>query len=189
MAQINPANYQMLMNTQAPAPQHRNIQIPVINLQAVPNKQILRTTPNVTNINMLRTSIANQIAPLTSNAMSPLSLNIGSPMYSLPSSPNTPSYSPAMSPAQRDRIYSAYSTPQSLSPVGRYQQSPRSQLVSPTGVMQGGDPYLNNKMQPSPTYLQSELLLDSTLTTDFWTEPELQGTTDLLTAFDDVKLV
>uniref|UniRef100_A0A1E1VYP3 Uncharacterized protein n=1 Tax=Pectinophora gossypiella TaxID=13191 RepID=A0A1E1VYP3_PECGO len=175
-------NYQLLVNAQKQVPINRNIPLPVINLlQAVPNKQIIRTPVN---------QVVTQ--ELTKNAMTPLSLNIGSPMYSLPSSPNT-NYSPVMSPAQRERVLSPYSTPQSLSPIGRYQRSPSSRLVSPVGMMQGSDPYLTNKMQPSPPFpMQTSDFLDSSVSLtspDFWTEPELQGTNDLLTAFDDVKLV
>lgn len=128
-----------------------------------------------------------------SSPMSPLSLNV-SPMYSLPSSPNSYA-SPAISPAQRDRVMSPYSTPQSLSPVGKFHQySPGSRMMSPVGVMKDCDPYLTNKMQPSPGFLQTpDIMLESNVpltTTDFWTESDmLQGTSDLLTALDDVKLV
>lgn len=196
-------NQQVLINAQT-SPQNclnRSIPLPVINLlQAVPNTQIIRTPiANNNSMNIIR-NINNEISPLTRYAMSPLSLNIGSPMYSLPPSPNTsnynsPNYSPAMSPVQRDRVLTPYSTPQSLSPVSRFQKSPGNVLLSPAGVIQGSDPYLNNKMQPSPGFpLQSnDLLLESSMSLsapDFWTEPDvLTGTSDLLTAFDDVKLV
>lgn len=175
-----------------------SIPLPVINLlQGVPHTQIICTP--IANNNNIR-NINDEISPLTKYAMSPLSLNISSPMYSLPPSPstsnyNSPNYSPAMSPVQRDRVLSPYSTPQSLSPVNRFQKSPGSILLSPTGIIQGSDPYLNNKMQPSPGFpLQSnDLLLESNMSLsapDFWTEPDvLTGASDLLTAFDDVKLV
>lgn len=146
-------------------------------------QQIIR---NNTNMTAMRTNI--------SSPMSPLSLNV-SPMYSLPSSPNSYTHSPAMSPAQRERVMSPYSTPQSLSPVGKFHQySPGSRLMSPVGVMKGCDPYLCNKMQPSPGFLQTpEIMLESNgqmSTTDFWSEADmLQNTSDLLTALDDVKLV
>ncbi|XP_072930087.1 uncharacterized protein [Epargyreus clarus] len=195
--QIHPKmlpNYQMMMNTQQRAPSqspvNRMMQIPVINIiQTAPNNQLLRGNTPSGNCPPMRTN-------LPSNPMSPLTLNVGSPMYSLPPSPNTPNYSPAMSPAQRERVLSPYSTPQSLSPSGKYSQmsSPASnRLLSPNGgVLQGYDPYLTNKMQTSPGFpLQSnDLLMDSPLSaSDFWTESDmLQGTSDLLTAFDDVKL-
>nr|XP_037876181.1 hypoxia-inducible factor 1-alpha isoform X3 [Bombyx mori] len=183
------ANYQILPNTQMLGLQnvlHRNMQVPIINItQAVPNKHVMRAS---TPINQMRTN-------MTTGPMSPLSLNIGSPMYSLPSSPNSYS-SPAMSPAQRERVMSPYSTPQSLSPVGKFHQmySPGQRMVSPTGVIQGSDPYLTTKMQPSPGFPMqvNDILLDTNVqlpTSDFWADPEfLQGTSDLLTAFDDVKL-
>ncbi|XP_026315120.1 hypoxia-inducible factor 1-alpha isoform X2 [Hyposmocoma kahamanoa] len=197
-------NNQVLNTPEIPqSPLNKNIPIPVINLlQAVPNTQIIRTPISNNNNNNVSTirNINDEISPLTKYAMSPLSLNIGSPMYSLPPSPNTsnynsPNYSPAMSPVHRDRVLSPYSTPQSLSPVSRFQKSPGNVLLSPAGVIQGSDPYLNNKMQPSPGFpLQSnDLLLESSMSLsapDFWTEPDvLTGTSDLLTAFDDVKLV
>ncbi|XP_075982714.1 uncharacterized protein LOC142980965 isoform X2 [Anticarsia gemmatalis] len=185
-------NYQMVRNQQQiPQPNHMNqrsnIPMSVINvLQGIPNKQMIRSN---TPMNVMRTN-------MNSSPMSPLSLNI-SPMYSLPSSPNSyNSYnnSPAMSPAQRERVMSPYSTPQSLSPVGKFQQySPGSRMMSPVGVLKGCDPYLTNKMQPSPGFLNTpEIQLDSVpLTNDFWsTESDMmQGTSDLLTALDDVKLV
>lgn len=187
--------YPILINAgnKPESPLNRNIPLPVINLlQACPTKQIIRTPINNNNkssVNNIR-NINNEISPLTNNAMSPLSLNISSPMYSLPPSPNTssynsPNYSPAMSPAQR--VLSPYSTPQSLSPVSRFQNSP-GRLHSPTSIIQGSDPYLNNKMQPSPGFpLQpNDLLLDSNLSLTspyFWAEPDM-----LLTAFDDVKI-
>lgn len=195
------SNFPVLINSQK-NPQrilNRNIPIPVINLlQGLPNKQIICTSINNNNtssINNIR-NIKNEISPLTNNAMSPLSLNISSPMYSLPPSPNTsnynsPNYSPAMSPNQRDRILSPYSTPQSLSPGARFQNSP-GRLLSPAGYLQGSDPYLNNKMQPSPGFpLQPNDLLDSNMSLtspDFWAPEVLPGTSDLLTALDDVKL-
>ncbi|XP_061384554.1 hypoxia-inducible factor 1-alpha isoform X4 [Danaus plexippus] len=170
--------YQMLVTPPTASPQSpiRNIPVPVINMMQ-PNQQ-------------LRNTITNQISTNISNPMSPLTLNVGSPLYSLPSSP-------AISPIQRDRVLSPYSTPQSLSPAGSYQMySPNSNiLLSPSGVMQGYDPYLTNKMQTSPGYpLQtSDMLMDSNIqlqSADFWSDSEmLQGTSDLLTAFDDVKLV
>ncbi|XP_045502869.1 uncharacterized protein LOC123699868 isoform X2 [Colias croceus] len=185
-------NYQLVLNSQRLLPQNqldRNIPIPVINIiQAVPNKQMMCANTPLANVPIMRSNPP-------SNPMSPLSLNISSPMYSLPSSPNT-NYSPAISPVQKDRVLSPYSTPQSLSPASNYSQmySPGSRLISPTGVMQGYDPYLTNKMQTSPGFpLQSnEMLLDSNMaltSNDFWPEPDvLQGTNELLTAFDDVKL-
>lgn len=163
-----------------------NIPLSVINvLQGVTNKQMLRTNTQM-NPHVLRTN-------MTSSPMSPLSLNV-SPMYSLPPSPNSYN-SPAISPAQRERVMSPYSTPQSMSPVGQFQQySPGSRIMSPVGVMQGRDPYFTNKMQPSPGFLHTPeiQILDSvTLTgTDFWPESDMmQGTNDLLAALDDVKLV
>lgn len=121
--------------------------------------------------------------------MSPLSLNISSPMYSLPSSP-------AMSPAQRERVMSPYSTPQSMSPVGKFNQYSPNRLLSPASIIQGSDPYLTTKMQPSPSFplANNDLLLDSNISnvqlpsSDFWSDPEIMQTSDLLTAFDDVKL-
>ncbi|XP_053614002.1 hypoxia-inducible factor 1-alpha-like isoform X2 [Plodia interpunctella] len=171
-------NYQMAINSQQ-NPARASIPIPAINLQPAP--KLIPTN-----------SIPNNIQNITEfNVMSPLSLNIGSPMYSLPSSPNTSNYSPNMSPAQKDRVLSPYSTPQS--PVGKYLYSPGNR-PSPTGVIQGSDPYLTNKMQPSPGFSipTGDLLLESNVglsATDFWTDSEmLQGTNDLLSAFDDVKL-
>ncbi|XP_059058214.1 hypoxia-inducible factor 1-alpha-like [Achroia grisella] len=156
------------------------IPLPVINIQTVINKPMPCTNP-----------ISN-LMKMGNNVMSPLSLNIGSPMYSLPSSPNTSNYSPAVSPAQR--VLSPYSTPQSMSPVGKFNQmySP-NRILSPAGVIHGSDPYLSNKMQASPNFPMptGDLLLDSngSLTADFWADSELlQGTNDLLSAFDDVKL-
>ncbi|XP_068619326.1 hypoxia-inducible factor 1-alpha-like isoform X2 [Battus philenor] len=167
-----PQNYQQLvMNAQ-------RLPIPVVNMMQ--NPKYLRSS-----------------TPIPSNPMSPLTLKVNSPMYSLPPSPNTSSYnSPAMSPAQRDHMLSPYSTPQSLSPVGNFNQgySP-SRILSPVSMLHGYDPYLNNKMQPSPGFpMQStDMLLDSNMSlssTDFWGESEMmQGTNDLLTTFDDVKLV
>ncbi|XP_060805046.1 hypoxia-inducible factor 1-alpha isoform X2 [Amyelois transitella] len=167
-------NYQMAINSQQNS-HCSNMAVPVINIQTIPRLTPTNAVPN--NIKY--------------NVMSPLSLNIGSPMYSLPSSPNTPNYSPNMSPAQKDRMLSPYSTPQSLSPVGQYMYSPGNRL-SPTGFIQGNDPYLTNKMQASPAFtIQPDLLLDSSVglsTTDFWTDSEMLQTNDLLSAFDDVKL-
>ncbi|KAJ8724059.1 hypothetical protein PYW07_008039 [Mythimna separata] len=179
--QLRP-NFQMARNPHT-IPQNTNINnipLPVINL--LQQQQIIR---NNTNMTAMRTNI--------SSPMSPLSLNV-SPMYSLPSSPNSYTHSPAMSPAQRERVMSPYSTPQSLSPVGKFQQySPGSRLMSPVGVMKGCDPYLS-KMQPSPGFLQTpEIMLEANgqmSTNDFWSEADLlQNTSDLLTALDDVKLV
>lgn len=194
------------MNPQHQQSLDKNV-IPMINIiQAVPNSQIMRTISPINQV--LRTSIG--------SPMSPLSLNIGSPnMYSLPSSPamspaqrdrvmspyspkyslpSSPvSYSPAMSPAQRERVASPY-TPQSMSPVGKYQVYSPNRLLSPAGVIHGNDPYLTTKMQASPNLAlqHNELLLDSNVqltSSDFWPDPEImQGTCDLLTAFDDVKL-
>ncbi|CAH0594106.1 unnamed protein product [Chrysodeixis includens] len=175
-------NFQMVRNQQ-PIMQNPNmnaIPLPVINLLQGMPKQMLHSN---TAMNVVRSNI--------SSPMSPLSLNV-SPMYSLPSSPN--SFSPAMSPAQRERVMSPYSS-QSLSPVGKFQQySPGSRLMSPVGALKGCDPYLTTKMQPSPGFpLQTpDIMLESSvpLAADFWTESEmLQGTSDLLTALDDVKLV
>ncbi|KPJ18057.1 Hypoxia-inducible factor 1-alpha [Papilio machaon] len=179
------SNYQQIMNGQG-LPQlgsinRNNIPIPVINVIQSSNNMMRSNTP-ITCIN---------------NAMSPLTLNVNSSMYSLPPSPNTSNYtSPAMSPAQRDLLMSPYSTPQSLSPVGTYTQgySPNSRNMSPVNMLHGYDPYLNNKMQPSPGFplQQNDMLLDTNMSltsTDFWTDPEvMQGTSDLLMAFDDVKL-
>ncbi|XP_026760917.2 hypoxia-inducible factor 1-alpha-like isoform X2 [Galleria mellonella] len=183
------SDYQVIINHQKFSTQkpldRSNIPVPVINMQTVPNKQVTNSTNSpITNIMNMN---------INNNVMSPLTLNIGSPMYSLPSSPNTPNYSPAMSPAQR--VLSPYSTPQSMSPVGKYNQmySPNNRLLSPATVIQGSDPYLSNKMQASPSFPlpTGDLLLDNnvSLTSDFWTESELlQGANDLLSAFDDVKL-
>lgn len=181
-------NYQM---ARQPIPQNKqqnmnNIPIPVINLlQDMQHKQMMRNNAPI---------ISSVIRSNISSPMSPLSLNV-SPMYSLPSSPNSYTHSPAMSPAQRERVMSPY-TPQSMSPVGKFQQySPGSKMVSPVGVMQGCDPYLNNKMQHSPNFpLQApEIMLDNNVpltTNDFWSETDIiQGASDLLTALDDVKLV
>ncbi|XP_045537896.1 hypoxia-inducible factor 1-alpha isoform X2 [Papilio machaon] len=184
-AQKISSNYQQIMNGQG-LPQlgsinRNNIPIPVINVIQSSNNMMRSNTP-ITCIN---------------NAMSPLTLNVNSSMYSLPPSPNTSNYtSPAMSPAQRDLLMSPYSTPQSLSPVGTYTQgySPNSRNMSPVNMLHGYDPYLNNKMQPSPGFplQQNDMLLDTNMSltsTDFWTDPEvMQGTSDLLMAFDDVKL-
>ncbi|KOB69806.1 putative hypoxia-inducible factor 1 alpha [Operophtera brumata] len=177
--------------------------IPIINImQAVPNKQAMRTNSPINQV--IHLSITSLGSP-----MSPLSLNIGSPnMYSLPSSPAmspaqrervmspySPKYSfppspnsySSMSPAQRDRVKSPY-TPRSMSPVGKYQvYSPGSRMLSPTGLIQGSDPYLTTKMQASPgiALQHNELLLDTNvqLSPDFWPDSEmLQGTSDLLTA-------
>ncbi|KAM3962492.1 hypoxia-inducible factor 1-alpha isoform 2-T2 [Aphomia sociella] len=178
-------HYQLVVNSQKLTPQNpinRN-SIPLINVQSIPNNKIMHTNtiPNIMHMN--------------NNVMSPLSLNVGSPMYSLPSSPSTPNYSPVMSPALRERVLSPYSTPQSMSPVGKFNQmySP-NRLLSPGSVIQGNDPYLSNKMQTSPSFPMQpvDLLLDSNVSlaaSDFWSETEmLQGTNDLLSAFDDVKL-
>ncbi|XP_013139203.1 PREDICTED: endothelial PAS domain-containing protein 1-like isoform X2 [Papilio polytes] len=173
-------NYQQIINGQT-LPQlnsinRNNIPIPVINIIQSSN-------------NMMRSS-----TPI--NAMTPLTLNVNSPMYSLPPSPNTSNYtSPAMSPAQRE-LLSPYSTPQSLSPVGKFTQSysPNSRHMSPVSMLHGYDPYLSNKMQPSPgiPLQQNDMLLDSNMSltsNDFWTDPEMmQDNSDLLMAFDDVKL-
>ncbi|XP_052744101.1 hypoxia-inducible factor 1-alpha isoform X2 [Bicyclus anynana] len=176
----NNNNYQTFANIN-----NKNIPIPVINIiQSTPNNMMRANTP-IPSGNIIRTVIS---------PMSPLSLNIGSPMYSIPPSPKTPSYSPALSPAQKDRVLSPYSTPQSLSPAGSYQMYSPGRLLSPSGVMQGYDPYLNNKMQSSPSFPMqaTEMILDSNIpltSTDFWGDSEmLQDTSDLLTAFDDVKL-
>lgn len=173
-------NYQQIINGQT-LPQlnsinRNNIPIPVINIIQSSN-------------NMMRSS-----TPI--NAMTPLTLNVNSPMYSLPPSPNTSNYtSPAMSPAQRE-LLSPYSTPQSLSPVGKFTQSysPNSRHMSPVIMLHGYDPYLSNKMQPSPgiPLQQNDMLLDTNMSltsNDFWTDPEMmQDNSDLLMAFDDVKL-
>ncbi|CAK1552316.1 unnamed protein product [Leptosia nina] len=162
-------NYRLILNPQLPQSPLRNIPIPVINIIQAPNKQMRANTP--------------------CDPMSPLSLNVNQ-IYSLPSSPN---YSPAISPVQKDNSLSSFSTPQSLSPASNYQMySPGNRLVSPTGILQGYDPYLSVKMQPSPGFpMQCNDLLDSKLTlasTDFWPEADvIQGTSELLTAFDDVK--
>ncbi|CAB3248811.1 unnamed protein product [Arctia plantaginis] len=185
--QLHP-NYQMTGNQQPiiQNPSRNNIPLSVINvLQGFANKQMIRTNTQM-NPHVLRTN-------MTSSPMSPLSLNV-SPMYSLPSSPNSYN-SPAISPAQRERVMSPYSTPQSMSPVGQFQQySPGSRIMSPVGVMKGCDPYLTNKMQPSPGFLHTpeiQILNSVPLTvTDFWPESDMmQGTNDLLAALDDVKLV
>lgn len=185
-------NYQLLINQQRGPTQHiinrNSIPMPVINIQNLQSKQVIRSNAPIPN-SVIRQNV-------TSNIMCPLSVNITSPMYSLPSSPNTPTYSPAMSPAQRDRVLSPYSTPQSLSPVGKFNQmySPGSRIMSPLGILHSSDPYLSNKMQTSPGFpiQHGDLLLDSSMpmpSPDFWGDTEmLQGTSELLTAFDDVKL-
>lgn len=94
-----------------------------------------------------------------------------------------------MSPALKERVMSPY-TPQSMSPVGKYLYSPNR--LSP--AIQGNDPYLTTKMQASPITLHHEIpLMDTNVqmnSSDFWPDTEiLPGTSDLLTAFDDVKLV
>ncbi|XP_013170729.1 PREDICTED: hypoxia-inducible factor 1-alpha-like isoform X2 [Papilio xuthus] len=176
-------NYQQMIGQgpQIGSINRNNIPIPVINIIQSSNNMMRSNTP-ITCIN---------------NAMSPLTLNVNSPMYSLPPSPNTSNYtSPAMSPAQRDLLMSPYSTPQSLSPVGKFSQgySPNSRHMSPVNMLHGYDPYLNNKMQQSPGFplQQNDMLLDTNMnltSTDFWTDPEvIQDTGDLLMAFDDVKL-
>ncbi|KAJ0173760.1 hypothetical protein K1T71_010909 [Dendrolimus kikuchii] len=182
LQQVRP-NYPLVRNPQlSPRSQMKtnSLPLPVINIQSVPNTPTMHANTPIHQV--IRTSM--------NSPMSPLSLNVGSPMYSLPSSPN--SYSPAMSPAHRERVMSPY-TPQSMSPVGKFHQvySP-GRLLSPVGVIQGCDPYLN-KMQPSPGFpLQtSDMLLDpnmSLTSTDFWNESDMMQTSDLLTAFDDVKL-
>ncbi|CAH0678674.1 unnamed protein product [Chilo suppressalis] len=186
-----PSSYQLVMNPKISRSINSNIlPIPVINVQTVSSTKLVMR-PN-TSIVQNSTTGRN----LNSNITCPLSVNVNSPMYSLPSSPNTSNYSPVMSPAQRDRVLSPYSTPQSLSPVGKFSQmySPGSRLVSPNGSIHGGDPYLSNKMQASPgfPYQSSDLLLDSNVSmssSDFWGDTDmLSGTNDLLTAFDDVKL-
>ncbi|RVE47263.1 hypothetical protein evm_008060 [Chilo suppressalis] len=186
-----PSSYQLVMNPKISHSINSNIlPIPVINVQTVSSTKLVMR-PN-TSIVQNSTTGRN----LNSNITCPLSVNVNSPMYSLPSSPNTSNYSPVMSPAQRDRVLSPYSTPQSLSPVGKFSQmySPGSRLVSPNGSIHGGDPYLSNKMQASPgfPYQSSDLLLDSNVSmssSDFWGDTDmLSGTNDLLTAFDDVKL-
>lgn len=184
VSKISP-NYQQVMSPQQMASleaiNRNSIPVPVINIiQAqTPNEQIIRNS-----------------TPIQTRIMSPLTLKVSSPMYSLPPSPNTSNYtSPAMSPVQRDHLLSPYSTPQSLSPVGKYNQSysPNSRHLSPVSMMHGYDPYLSNKMQTSPGFpLQSDMLLDtmSLSSPDFWGETDIiQGTSELLTAFDDVKLV
>lgn len=182
-------NYQLVMNLQNIQAQNNlnNIPIPVINMQNLQGKQIIRSNTPVPN-SVIHTN-------LNSNVMCPLSVNINSPMYSLPSSPNTSNYSPVMSPAQRDRVLSPY-TPQSMSPVGKFSQmySPGSRIVSPAGILHSGDPYLNNKMQASPgfPFQPGDLIMDTSMpmpSPDFWPDTEMmQGTNELLMAFDDVKL-
>ncbi|XP_045528138.1 uncharacterized protein LOC123716434 isoform X2 [Pieris brassicae] len=157
-------NYRLVLNPQLPIP-NRNIPIPVIN--------IIQANKQCEHAPIIRASSA---------PMSPLSLNVG--QYSLPCSPN---YSPVGSPMK------VQSTPQSLSPASSYTYSP-ARLVSPTGALQGYDPYLSNKMQVSPGFpMQNEMLLDpnvSLASNDFWPDTGvIQNTSDLLIAFDDVKLV
>ncbi|XP_050671992.1 uncharacterized protein LOC126970235 isoform X3 [Leptidea sinapis] len=179
--------HQVLQNTQNAArrlPMCKSMPIPVINIvEAALNKQNARAN----------TASGAQMIRWPSNSMSPLSLNISSPMwYSLPTSPN---YSSSLSPAQKNRVQSPYATPQSLSPASTYSQYSPSNKLSPNPALQGYDPYLCNKMQPSPTFSihSNEMLLDSNMplsTSDLWPESEMiQNTSDLLTAFDDVKLV
>ncbi|CAG9789062.1 unnamed protein product [Diatraea saccharalis] len=187
----NTPSYQLVMN-QKTSP-HRilncnTLPIPVINIHTVSNSKVAMLPNNSIQNSAIDTH-------MTSNISCPLSVNVNSPIYSLPSSPNNSIYSPAISPAQRDLGLSPYSTPQSLSPIGKFNQiySP-SKLVSPGGVLNGGDPYLSNKVQTSPgfPYQARDLLLDSNVSIsspDFWTDADiLSGTNDLLTAFDDVKL-
>ncbi|XP_047511271.1 uncharacterized protein LOC125053762 isoform X2 [Pieris napi] len=157
-------NYRLVLNPQLPVP-NRNIPIPVIN--------IIQANKQGANAPIIRS---------TQSVLSPLSLNVG--QYSLPCSPN---YSPLGSPMK------VQSTPQSLSPASSYTYSP-GRMVSPTGALQGYDPYLSNKMQVSPGFsMQNEMLLDpnvSLASNDFWPDTDvIQNTSDLLTAFDDVKLV
>lgn len=179
-------------NRQMPGYPPQRTQQTALNKTAIPIVHIIPAEPrdmvptNTPLTQVMRSSMA--------SPMSPLSLNIGSPMYSLPSSPNSYS-SPAMSPAQRDRVMSPYSpyTPQSMSPIGKFHQvySPGNRLLSPAGVIQGNDPYLTTKMQLSPNYMQNDLIDNNVQlsSSDFWPDSEmLQGTNDLLTAFDDVKL-
>lgn len=160
-----PTNYRLVLNPQLPVP-NKNIPIPVIN--------IIQADKQREHVPIIRST--------QSNPMSPLSLNIG--QHSLPCSPN---YSPVGSPMR------VQSTPQSLSPASSYSYSP-GRMVSPTGVLQGYDPYLSNKMQVSPGFpMQNEMLLDpnvSLTSNDFWPDTDvIHNTSDLLTAFDDVKLV
>lgn len=206
--QVRP-NYQLVRTPQLFQQNINKNAIPIIHItQVVPNNQVMRTNSPINQV--IRSSIS------LGSPMTPLSLNIGSPnMYSLPSSPamspaqrervmspyspkyslpSSPnSYSPAMSPAHRERVMSPY-TPQSMSPVGKYQVYSPGRLLSPAGLIQGNDPYLTTKMQASPNIAlqHNELLLDSNVqfsSSDCWSDPEvLQGTSDLLTAFDDVKL-
>ncbi|XP_045452892.1 hypoxia-inducible factor 1-alpha isoform X1 [Melitaea cinxia] len=185
-----PPNYQLIMNSKRvpQSPVNRNIPISVINILQS-SKPVMRDNTSMSNGQIIRSTI--------SSPMSPLTLNVGSPMYSLPSSPNTPNYSPAISPAPKDRVLSPYSTPQSLSPAGSYQTYSPGRLLSPTGVMQGYDPYLTHKMQTSPEFMiqPNDMLLASNIplpSTDFWPDSDIfsnQSTSDLLIAFDDVKLV
>ncbi|XP_041969857.1 hypoxia-inducible factor 1-alpha-like isoform X2 [Aricia agestis] len=154
-----------------PTPQSRDIPLPVINLlQAEPIKQMTRANKSIAIVPNIRANLT--------NAMSPLSVNIGS-MY-LPS----PTYSDV---SPRKDLISPYSTPQSLSP-NSYMYSP-NRLLSPVGALQGYDPYLN-KFQPSPGFPQADLMESNIpIASDFWTDTEmLQNTSDLMSAFDDVKL-
>lgn len=181
---------QVLINRQMLGYPSQRTQQNIINKTAIPTVHVIEAEPVLPTNTPLQQVICTSI---NNSPMSPLTLNIGSPMYSLPSSPNSYS-SPAMSPAQRDRVMSPYSpyTPQSMSPIGKFHQvySPgANRLLSPGGIIQGNDPYLI-KMQPSPNYMETELMNTNVqLSTDFWPGAEmLQGTNDLLTAFDDVKL-
>ncbi|XP_063367285.1 hypoxia-inducible factor 1-alpha-like [Cydia amplana] len=190
---IVPVPVMNLMQKQPPKPIHNSNLIPSSNLIPKSNmipSNLIPTSNLIPKSNMIPTP--NLIRNVT-NPMSPLTLNIGSPMYSLPSSPNTPNYSPAMSPAQRERVLSPY-RPQSVSPVGKFKQmySP-GRLLSPIGVIHGNDPYLTNKMTPSPNYPQQvDMIIDNNIgltSNDFWTDTEMLTETNLLEALDDVKLV
>lgn len=135
----------------------------------------------------------NYINPLNNQSTittSPLPLNINIPVYSpISASPNC---SPAMSPIQRDRLISLYprtQSPKFNSQLGRHSPLARK-AVSPGGLLQN-DPYLTNKMQPSPILSQQTSTdVDMLLSTDFWMDTDMfQDSRDLLTGLDDIKLV
>lgn len=144
------------------------------------------------------TVIRTNLSGVLSNPSSPLSLNISSPMYtSLPSSANS---SPAMSPAHRDRLLSPYPKSQSPSDFGQTNIGSNKLLsiVSNASTINMGnnrvlqmnrDPFLTNKMQPSPTLLQKTEVqttdMDSLLeNTEFWMDTDILDET-ILNALGD----
>ncbi|XP_048486071.1 uncharacterized protein LOC105384842 isoform X4 [Plutella xylostella] len=140
-------------------------------------------TPTVTQVPKIQVSptTANTIRPIT-NPMSPLSLSIDTSMYGVYGR----NCSPAISPAQKERLLSPYSTPPSMSPAEKY--TIYSPSGTPTQVLQSNcDPYLTNK-SVSPSIglqrdTQQEMLMDPSMAADFWSDADM-----ILTAFDDVRL-